>query len=91
MEHYRTAWRDIASSTNERSAIAAILPPRTASVHTAWTVWGGSIDDRTALLLAALVSSFCFDYLVRMKGRTHLSKAIIEAIPRHLRQPWQQS
>ena len=29
--HYRVAWRDVARSTDERSGIAAVLPPRSAA------------------------------------------------------------
>jgi hypothetical protein len=32
-------------------------------------------------MLASLVSSFCFDYLARSRGRTHLSKTVVESIP----------
>jgi hypothetical protein len=32
-EHYRVAWREVASATNERSAIAAVLPPGCVATH----------------------------------------------------------
>jgi biotin operon repressor len=81
MEHYRVAWRDVASATNERSAIAAVLLPRTAAKHTSPATWGGSIDAEKVLALAGLVSSLCFDYLVRFSGRTHLTHAALSSIP----------
>lgn len=41
MSYFRVAWRDVASATNERSAIACVIPPRTAAKHTSPTTWGG--------------------------------------------------
>jgi hypothetical protein len=78
---FRVAWRDVASATNERSAIACMLPPRTAEMETAHTVWGGLLDASHSLGLAAVLSSFCFDYLVRFGGKTHLRNVVINAIP----------
>jgi hypothetical protein len=80
-EHYRMAWRDVASATNERSAIAAVLPPGTAAVNSAPTVWGGELDPNDVIELAAIISSFTFDYLVRFSGRTHLNFAAIDRVP----------
>jgi hypothetical protein len=71
----------VASATNERSAIACVLPPRTAAKHKAPTVWGGSLDAGGVLALAALVSSFCFDYLVRFRGATSLTYGIVNSLP----------
>jgi hypothetical protein len=80
MKHYRVVWRDIARSVDERSAIAAILPPRVAAKDKAPTVWGGSIDAHRALALAAVMSSFPFDYLVRFKGAISLKYGILNQI-----------
>ena len=81
MDHFRVAWRDVASATNERSSIAAVIPPRTAAKHKAPTVRGGSLSGEEALALAALMSSFCFDYLVRFKGATSLTYGYMNATP----------
>ncbi|OFW59092.1 MAG: hypothetical protein A2133_12150 [Actinobacteria bacterium RBG_16_64_13] len=81
MEHYRVAWRDVARSVDERSAIATVLPPRTAAKHTSPTTWGASIPPEKLLSLAALISSFVFDYLVRFVGKTHLTHAVLNSIP----------
>jgi len=79
-EHYRMGWRDVTSATNERGAIAAVLPPRTAAKHTTLTVWGGSIDARHVLALSSVVSSFSFDYLVRFSGKVHLTYAAMNSV-----------
>jgi hypothetical protein len=81
MEHYRVAWRDVARSVDERSAIATVLPPTTAAKHTAPTTWGGSLEPGQLLSLAAVMSSFVFDYLVRFVGKTHLTHAVLNSIP----------
>lgn len=80
MEHYRVAWRDVARAVDERSAIVCVLPPRTAAKHKAPTVWGGSVDQKRVLVLASLMSSFVFDYLVRFKGATSLTYGILNAV-----------
>lgn len=79
--HYRVAWRDVARSVDERSAIAAVVPPRTAAKDTSLTVWGGSLDEPHVLALGGLVSSFVFDYLVRFGGKTHLKYSAVNPIP----------
>jgi hypothetical protein len=80
-EQYRVAWRDTASATNERSAIAAVIPPRSAEKHTAPSVLAGALDARRLVGLAAAISSFVFDYLVRFGGKTHLTHYVLDAVP----------
>lgn len=82
MDHYRFAWRDVTAVTNERTAVAAVIPPRTSAKHTAPTVWGGSKPPDEVLLVAALVSSLVFDYMARFKGfTTHLTHSTLNSIP----------
>ena len=81
MNHYRVAWRDVASATNERSAIACLLPPRVAAKHKAPTVAGGSLDAVGALALVGLMCSFVFDYMLRFRGATSLTYGIIGSVP----------
>jgi hypothetical protein len=79
MDHYRVGWRKVASATNERSAVSAILPPKTACKDSTYTVWGGSIPPERVLALASALASFCFDYLVRFSGRTNLTFSAVNA------------
>lgn len=81
MRYYRVAWRDVASSTNERSAIACVLPPRTVAKDTTLTVWGGWLPLDRVLVLAGVLASLVFDYLVRAFGKTHLKYAAIGSVP----------
>lgn len=75
------AWRDVASATNERSAIPVVLPPRSAAKHKAPTVWGGSLDALQVLALAGLLSSFTFDFLLRFRGAGSLTYGIMNSVP----------
>lgn len=81
IDHYRMAWRRVTSPTNERGAIAAVLPPGTVAKDTTLTVWGGSIEPARALLLAALVSSIAFDYLIRFSGKIDLRYGVMNSVP----------
>jgi hypothetical protein len=80
--YYRAACREVASSTNERTAIAAILPPGMICGHTI------SVERRpagrpnaAALSLVGLMNSFPFDWLLRQKAAAHVSLYILAELP----------
>ncbi len=80
--HFRLAFRDIASATNERTMIACIAPPGTVFGHTAHVEkhpHGRPVAH--ALTLCALLNSFPFDWLVRQKATAHLSQFIVGSLP----------
>jgi hypothetical protein len=81
MDHLRVAWRDVARSVDARSAIATVLPARCAAKDKAPTVWGGSRPNAEVFQLAGLMSSFCFDYLVRFRGATSLKYGQVNSVP----------
>lgn len=81
MEYPRVGWRKVASATNERSVVAALIPPQVACEDSLYTVEGGSIPLDKAAALAAVLSSFVFDYLVRFAGRTNMTYAAMNATP----------
>lgn len=76
---YRLAFRNQASDTNARTAIAAIIPPNTFSLHSMSflvlsrhgkiELKGNELDSyhREISYLAAVLNSTTFDYLVRAK------------------------
>jgi hypothetical protein len=76
----RLAYRDVASATNRRTLIAAVLPAACVSTHTLFCL-------RTPMSIAhqhtlcALFNSFVVDYLVRMQVTTHVTTAIVERLP----------
>jgi hypothetical protein len=76
----RLAYRDVASSTNQLTMIAAILPAGCVSTHTLFCL-------RTPLapadqhLLCGLLNSFVVNFLVRLRVSTHVTTAIVERLP----------
>lgn len=76
----RLAYRDVASSTNKQTLIAAILPAHTVSTHTLLCL-------RTPLprvaqwYLCGLFNSFVLNYLVRLRVTTHVTTSIVERLP----------
>ncbi len=80
--YFRAACREVAGATNERTAIAAILPPGVLCGHTI------SVERRpagrrnaSALILVALMNSFPFDWLLRQKAAAHASLYILAELP----------
>jgi hypothetical protein len=57
-------FRETASNTNERTCIAAVLPPRSAASHKLTGVLSGGVDPEAALIL---LNSLCFDYALRLR------------------------
>jgi len=78
VRHYRLAYRAVASSTNERTGIFAVLPPGVLCGNSA-PVEADPWDrpDRAALLLCALGNSHCVDYLMRVRSSANLNLFIL--------------
>jgi hypothetical protein len=72
-------FRDIASNTNERTCIAAVLPANAAGTNTLT----GILLDRVSPERAAIVlNSFCFDYALRLRtAGTHVSFTYMLPMP----------
>ncbi|HUY31877.1 MAG TPA: DNA methyltransferase [Pirellulales bacterium] len=83
-QRYRLGFRDVAASTNERSAIAAILPAgvfagNTVPVHVPSAETAPSAPE--ILFLAAAFDSFVFDWLIRTKITNHLNFFYVYQMP----------
>jgi hypothetical protein len=79
--HFRAACREIASSTNERTAIAAMLPPGVICGHTLNVErTPARRANASALILVALMNSFAFDWLLRQKAASHVSLYLLADI-----------
>jgi len=81
-QYYRAACREISRSTDERTAIATMLPPGILCGHTI------SVERRpsgrpnsAALSLVGLMNSFAFDWLLRQKAAAHVSLYILMDLP----------
>jgi hypothetical protein len=73
-------WRDITNATNERTAIASVLP-RAAVAHTLRIAF---VKGAPSLIAAFLgnISSIPFDYVCRQKlGGTHLTVEVLKQLP----------
>lgn len=76
----RLAYRDVASPTNQLTLIAAVLPSSTLSTHTLFCL-DPREDDEPAWVLCALLNSLLANYLVRRRVSSHVTTAIVEALP----------
>jgi N-6 DNA Methylase/Eco57I restriction-modification methylase len=75
----RLAYRDVASSTNRLSLIAAVLPPRVVTTHSLFCLKTALSGDNQAFL-CAMLNSYVANYLVRQVMTTHLGSATVEAL-----------
>jgi len=72
-------FRETASNTNERTCIAAVLPPRSAASH---KLTGMIVDDVTPDAAAVVLNSVAFDYGLRMRtAGTNVSFTYIQPMP----------
>ena len=78
---YRIGFCDVASPTNERSLIAALLPPATVSGHTVPTFTFSEDDAWGYLPWLAIANSYTMDFLTRKKVTLHLSYTILDSLP----------
>jgi hypothetical protein len=79
---FRVAFRKITGATNERTTIAHILPP--GSVFGDATFCERDPFARAtsrALVLLGLLTSFSFDWLVRLRAQSNLNLFLINATP----------
>jgi hypothetical protein len=75
----RLAYRDVASSTNRMSLIAAILPAGVVTTHSLFCLKSFlSLDDQE--YLCGMLNSFVANYLVRQVMTTHLGSTTVEEL-----------
>lgn len=78
--HPRLAYRDVASSTNRLTLIAAIVPAGVVTTHTLFCLKTAA-DLESQYFLCAIFNSFVANYLIRMRVSTHVSAALIARLP----------
>jgi hypothetical protein len=83
---YRLCFRDVASNTNERTMISAILPPcffgHTISAIRSLDSSGAEIVSKPVqAFLCAMWNSFTVDYMVRSRVSSHLSFYYVNQLP----------
>jgi hypothetical protein len=75
----RLAYRDVASSTNRLSLIAAILPAGVVTTHSLFCLKTFLVADDQEYL-CAMLNSFVANYLVRQVMTTHLGSTTVEEL-----------
>ncbi|HJR61666.1 MAG TPA: N-6 DNA methylase [Vicinamibacterales bacterium] len=76
----RLTYRDVASSTNKLTLIAAVLPAGAITTHTLFCL-KTLLDDDAQQFVAGMFNSFVANYLVRLRVTTHVTVSIIERLP----------
>jgi hypothetical protein len=72
-------FRETASNTNQRTSIAAVLPPFSAGAHTLSGLLVESVDPDAAALV---LNSICFDFALRLRtAGTHVSFTYMRPMP----------
>jgi hypothetical protein len=80
--YFRLAFRTIASSTNERSAIFTLLPPGQLCSNSALPEAEPWLrPNRDALLIIALANTFCFDWLLRLAVSANITFNFLDSVP----------
>jgi hypothetical protein len=76
----RLAYRDVASSTNRTTLIAAIVPPGVVTVHTLFCLQTPlAVDDQW--FLCGVLNSLVANFFVRPWVTTHLGTGTVERLP----------
>ena len=75
----RLTYRDVASSTNRLSLIAAVLPAGVVTTHSLFCLKTRLSGDDQAFL-CAMLNSYVANYLVRQVMTTHLGSATVEGL-----------
>jgi hypothetical protein len=76
--HFRLAFRTIAHATNERTAIATVLPPGVLVANSVAIEAGPQQrPNGVALWACAVLNTFAFDFTVRVKGGANMNLFIM--------------
>lgn len=79
---YRVGWCDVTAPRNERSLLAALIPPGAICGHSLPTL--EFIDgefDWAYMPWLAIANSFCMDYLVRKRVTLHVAFGVLDSLP----------
>jgi len=81
MQLYRIGFCDVASPTNVRSLVAALIPPETICGHKVPTIVFEDQNEAACALWLAVANSFVMDFLVRKKVSLTMSYTILDSLP----------
>jgi hypothetical protein len=83
-QNYRLGFRDVASSTNERTMITTILPENVFCNHKLPTMdiqFNSDQKSKIKILMSAWMNSFCSDYIFRQRVTSNLTFFIVYNFP----------
>lgn len=81
IDRYRIGFGDIASPTNQRGLIAALLPGASVSGHSVPTIEFHNAGLESLLLWLGVANSFAMDFLVRPKVSLHMTYTVMDSLP----------
>lgn len=76
----RLVWRNVASSTNERSVISTLVPSRSFLGNSLQSVAGGVLSDEILSETEVIFNSFLFDWQARIRGGTNLTHSTVGSL-----------
>jgi hypothetical protein len=76
----RLGYREVASATNRLTLIAAVVPAWAVTTHTIFCLRTPD-DEEVQWFLCGIFNSFVANYLVRLRGGTHVPAAVIHELP----------
>ena len=80
VDRVRLGYREVAASTNRVTLIAAMIPGGTVTTHTILCLREPR-DEPLHWYLCGVFNSFVANYLVRLRGGTHVPAAVIHQLP----------
>jgi hypothetical protein len=78
---YRIGFCDVASPTNERTLVAALIPPNTVCGHKVPTIVFGQGYEAPYMVWLAVSNSFAMDFLARKKVSLAMSYTVLDSLP----------
>jgi hypothetical protein len=75
----RLGYREVAASTNRLTLIAAIIPADTVTTHTIFCL-RERVQEQAQWFLCGMFNSFVANYLVRLRGGTHVTSAMMDGL-----------
>lgn len=78
---YRIGFCDVASPSNSRALVAAIIPPGVVCGHKVPSIRFEPRDDQLLLFWTAVANSFVVDFLARQKVALTMSYTVLDSLP----------
>ncbi|MGK5441424.1 Eco57I restriction-modification methylase domain-containing protein [Micromonospora sp. URMC 105] len=81
INRFRIGFCDVASPRNERSLMAALIPPNVICGHSVPTIDFGENFEWAYTLWLAAANSICVDFLARKKVTLHMQLGVVDSLP----------